>query len=62
MPVAEARERLLFRAKREGLATVGYDVLDSPVGPLWVAIGPDGVASIHFGRECSPAAQPASWI
>lgn len=49
--IAEARERLLSRAKREGLATVGYDVLDSPVGPLWVAIGPKGVATITFGRE-----------
>ena len=52
-PVAEIRERLVSRAKREGLATVGYDVLDSPVGPLWVAIGPEGVAAIHFGREPS---------
>ena len=49
--VADARERLLARAKREGLTAVGYDVLDSPVGPLWVAIGPEGVASIHFGPE-----------
>lgn len=54
-PIAEARERLLARARREGLATVGYDVLDSPVGPLWVAIGPKGVAAIHFGRE------PGEW-
>ena len=51
--IAEARERLLSRAKREGLATVGYDVLDSPVGPLWVALGPKGVATITFGREPS---------
>lgn len=51
--VAAARERLLARAKREGLAAVGYDVVDSPVGPLWVAIGPNGVAAIHFGREPS---------
>ncbi len=53
--VNDARERLLSRAKREGLATVGYDVLDSPVGPLWVAIGPAGVAAIHYGRE------PSEW-
>lgn len=52
-PVADARERLLWRAKREGLTTVGYDVLDSPVGPLWIAIGSKGVAAIHFGREPS---------
>lgn len=51
--VADIRERLLARAKREGLATVGYAVLDSPVGPLWVAIGPQGVAAVHFGREPS---------
>lgn len=49
--VAEMRERLLARAKREGLAAVGYDVLDSPVGRLWVAVGPRGVATIHFGAE-----------
>lgn len=52
--VADLRERLLARAKREGLATVGYDLIDSPVGPLWVAVGPKGVATIHFGAE--PAA------
>jgi methylated-DNA-[protein]-cysteine S-methyltransferase len=51
--VGDARERLLSRARREGLATVGYDVLDSPVGPLWVAMGPKGVAAIEFGREPS---------
>jgi methylated-DNA-[protein]-cysteine S-methyltransferase len=49
--MADARERLLSRAKREGLASVGYGVLDSPAGPLWVAFGPKGVAAIHFGRE-----------
>lgn len=53
--LAELRERLAFRAVREGLATVGYDVCDSPVGPLWVAIGPRGVAAIQFGRE------PSAW-
>ena len=47
----DARERLLSRAKREGLATVGYDVLASPLGPLWVAITPRGVATIHYGGE-----------
>jgi methylated-DNA-[protein]-cysteine S-methyltransferase len=51
--VVEMRERLVARARREGLASVGYDVVDSPVGPLWVAMGPEGVASIHFGREPS---------
>lgn len=47
--IDDARERLVARAKREGLATVGYDVLASPLGPLWVAIGPKGVTTIHYG-------------
>jgi O-6-methylguanine DNA methyltransferase len=51
--MSEARERLLAKAKREGLATVGYDRLDSPLGPLWVAIGPKGVTTIHYGAEPS---------
>lgn len=49
--VGEARERLLARARHEGLATVAYDRIDSPVGPLWIALGPKGVAGIHFGAE-----------
>jgi methylated-DNA-[protein]-cysteine S-methyltransferase len=53
MVIGEARERLLVRAKREGLATIGYDVLASPLGPLWVAIGPKGVTTIHYGDEPS---------
>ncbi len=51
----DARERLLSRAKREGLTTVGYDLLPSPLGPLWVAISPRGVATIHYGEEPSPS-------
>lgn len=53
--LSEARERLARRAEREGLAAVGYAVADSPVGPLWVAVGPKGVSTIHFGRE------PSDW-
>jgi len=53
MVIGEARERLLVRAKREGLATIGYDVLASPLGPLWVAVGPKGVTTIHYGDEPS---------
>jgi methylated-DNA-[protein]-cysteine S-methyltransferase len=49
--VAAARERLALRARREGLEAVGYDVMDSPVGRLWIAMGPKGVATIHFGAE-----------
>jgi len=48
-----AGERLLGKAKKEGLTTIGYDVLGSPLGPLWVAIGPKGVATIHYGSEPS---------
>jgi O-6-methylguanine DNA methyltransferase len=51
--IGEARERLLAKAKKAGLATVGYDVLGSPLGPLWVAIGPRGVTTIHYGDEPS---------
>src|SRR5712691_2959144 len=52
--VGEARERLVARAKREGLATVGYDVMDSPLGPLWIAVGPRGVVNIHYGATPDP--------
>ncbi len=52
--LAEARERLVQRARREGLETVGYRVVDSPLGPLWVAVGPRGVLNIHYGAEPSP--------
>jgi methylated-DNA-[protein]-cysteine S-methyltransferase len=51
--LAGARERLVARARREGLETVGYRVLDSPLGPLWIAIGPKGVLAIHYGEEPS---------
>jgi len=54
--VAEARERLIARAKRDGLVAVGYDVLDSPLGPLWVAVGPRGLATISYGAEPDDAA------
>jgi methylated-DNA-[protein]-cysteine S-methyltransferase len=53
MVIGEVRERLLAKAKREGLTTVGYDVIGSPLGPLWVAIGPKGVTTIHYGGEPS---------
>lgn len=52
--VGEARERLLARAKREGLVTVGYDVMDSPLGPLWIAVGPRGLLNIHYGARPDP--------
>ena len=51
--MSEMRERLGARARREGLASVSYDTVDSPVGKLWIALGPKGVAGIHFGEEPS---------
>ena len=53
MVLGDARERLLAKAKKEGLTTVGYDVIGSPLGPLWIAIGPKGVTTIHYGDEPS---------
>ncbi|HEV8229696.1 MAG TPA: methylated-DNA--[protein]-cysteine S-methyltransferase [Candidatus Limnocylindria bacterium] len=52
--LTEARERLVARAKREGLETVGYRVVDSPLGPLWIAVGPRGLLNVHYGAEPSP--------
>src|SRR5437762_13634301 len=52
--VDEARERLVARAKREGLVRVGYDIMDSPLGPLWIAVGPRGVVNIHYGATPDP--------
>jgi len=49
--MVDARERLVSRAKREGLETVGYGVAESPLGPLWIAVGPKGVVAIHYGAE-----------
>lgn len=49
--VALARERLLARARRAGLAVVGYRVVDSPLGSLWIAVGPKGLLGIHYGTE-----------
>ena len=51
--VSDSRERLLQRARRDGLVTVGYRVIDSPLGPLWIAVGPKGVLAIHYGAEPS---------
>lgn len=53
--VTDARARLLARAKREGLADVGYAIADSPLGPLWIAVGPRGVAVISYGAEPNTA-------
>ncbi len=53
--MTDARERLVARARREGLEAVGYGVVDSPLGPLWIAVGPKGVVGIHYGSEPSEA-------
>lgn len=49
--IALSRERLLAQARRLGLESVGYGVVDSPLGPLWIAVGPKGVLAIHYGAE-----------
>lgn len=49
--VSASRTRLLARARREGLADVGYSVVDSPLGPLWIAVGPRGLSVISYGAE-----------
>jgi methylated-DNA-[protein]-cysteine S-methyltransferase len=49
--VSEARERLATRALDEGVAKVAVDVMDSPLGPLWLALGPRGVLAIHYGAS-----------
>ena len=45
----EARERLALRAIDDGVARVAVDVMESPLGPLWLAVGPKGVLAIHYG-------------
>lgn len=47
--LAEARARLSSRAFADGLARVAVDVTDSPLGPLWLALGPRGLLAVHYG-------------
>ncbi len=47
--IVEAGERLATRALDEGVAKVAVDVMDSPLGKLWLALGPRGVLAIHYG-------------
>ncbi len=49
--VIEVRERLAARAIDEGVVKVAVDVMDSPLGPLWLALGPKGVLAIHYGAS-----------
>jgi methylated-DNA-[protein]-cysteine S-methyltransferase len=52
MTVSESLDRR-FRAAAaaEGLLDVGFDVVDTPVGPLLVAATPRGVARIFFDAD-----------
>lgn len=53
--VDEARERLVARAFSARLARVAFDVADSPLGPLWLALGPRGALAVHYGADPSDA-------
>jgi methylated-DNA-[protein]-cysteine S-methyltransferase len=48
---AELDRRFRDAAAAEGLLDVGFDVVDTPVGPLLVAATPRGVARIFFDAE-----------
>ena len=44
-------ERFRAAAAAEGLLDAGYDVYDSPVGPLFVAATPRGVCRISYDAD-----------
>jgi methylated-DNA-[protein]-cysteine S-methyltransferase len=44
-------ERFRAAAAAEGLLDAGYDVVDSPVGPLFVAATPRGVCRISYDTD-----------
>jgi methylated-DNA-[protein]-cysteine S-methyltransferase len=48
---AALRNRLAGGAARAGLLDIAYRVLDSPIGPLLVAVSPDGLVRVAFERE-----------
>ncbi|MDQ3304510.1 MAG: methylated-DNA--[protein]-cysteine S-methyltransferase [Actinomycetota bacterium] len=49
---AEAlRTRLAIDAEHEGLLDLAYRTLDSPIGPLLVALSPHGLVRVAFGSE-----------
>lgn len=52
---AELDARFRAAAAAEGVVDVAYDVLDSPIGPLFVAASPRGVCRISYHVE--PEAQ-----
>ena len=47
----ELDSRFRERAAAEGLLDVAYDVLDTPIGELLVAVTDRGVCRIHFDPE-----------
>lgn len=49
LPELDARFRAAAAA--EGLLDLGFDVIDSPIGPLLVAATPHGLARIFFDAE-----------
>lgn len=48
---AEAADRLIERAAREGLLDVAYDEVDSPLGTLLVAVTPRGLVRLSYPEE-----------
>jgi len=54
--VEALRTRLATDAEREGLLDVAYRTLDSPIGPLLVALSPHGLVRVAFESEGHDAA------
>jgi methylated-DNA-[protein]-cysteine S-methyltransferase len=53
---ADLDRRFRESAVRAGLIDVGYDVIDTPIGPLLVAASPAGLLRISFQRDQDPEA------
>ena len=47
-PSPEVLDRLLDRARKEGLLDVAYAQVDSPLGPLTVAVTPRGLVRVAY--------------
>ena len=56
--MTDARERLLRRARRDGLETVGYRVIDSPLGSLWIGAEPSRSELARIVRAYGPGVLP----
>jgi methylated-DNA-[protein]-cysteine S-methyltransferase len=50
-PPSSLDERFRAAAVAEGLLDAGYDVIDSPVGPLFLAATPRGVCRISYDAD-----------